>query len=470
MYPTSAIPGPRGRDALEFLGLGSPDGMLAYFRRLARTYGPIVSFRVFGQRIVLLDDAEMIADVLQNQQQRFSRDTGAVLLREIVGDSVLTTEDPAHLERRRLLQPAFHRARITTYADGMVAESERAVESWRDGEPVDIGAEMTRLTLAVVGRSLFGTDVGDEARGIARVITSIGTRGGRLQPLVATIAPLFFAIRRYLPQNARFVFGRERAELEAIVDPIVARRRMQARGDDLLATLLDVRDADGSGLTDVDVRNELITFVLAGHETTSSALTWAWYAIGRNPQIEARLHAELDAVLGARLPAMDDLPNLPYTSSVFAEALRLFPPAAAFGRRPMEDVTIGGYRIPRGASIFVSPFVTHRNPRYFSDPDTFLPERWDGEAPPKFAFFPFGGGSKMCIGESFARAEGVLVLATIARRWRLRLCDGGIVEPAPSALLRPSRAIAALPESRRAATAAPPLRSGGASAGGGREG
>jgi cytochrome P450 len=448
MHPTSAIPGPRGREALKFLGFGSDGGMLAYFARLARTYGPIVSFRVFGQRIVLLDDADMIADVLQHQQQRFARDTGAVLLREIVGDGVLTTEDPIHLQRRRLLQPAFHRARITSYTGGMVAEAERAAATWRAGEPIDVGVEMTRLTLAVVGRSLFGTDVGGEAGGIARVIASIGTRGGRLQPLVAAIAPLFFAMRRFLPQSARVVFGRERAELEAIVDPIVARRRLAPGGDDLLAMLLEMRDEDGSGLGDVDIRNELITFVLAGHETTSSALTWAWYAIGRDPRIEARLHDELDAVLGKRLPTMDDLPKLAYTAHIFDEALRLFPPAAAFGRRPTEDVGIGGYRIPRGASVFVSPFVTHRNPRYFAEPDAFMPERWDGEAPPKFAFFPFGGGSKMCIGEPFARAEGVLVLATIARRWRLRLRDKKTVDPAPSALLRPSRAIVAEPETR----------------------
>jgi cytochrome P450 len=441
--PTSAIPGPRGREALEFLGFGSSRGMLAYFADASRKYGPIVSFRVLGQRIVLVDDADMIADVLQNQQHRFSRDTGAALLREIVGDGVLTTEDPGHLVRRRLLQPAFHRARIATYTEGMVEEAQRSSERWKDGRTIDVGAEMTRLTLAVVGRSLFGTDVGEEASGIARVIASIGSRGGRLQPLVAALAPLFLAMRQFLPQRVRVIFGRERAELEAIVDPIVARRRLQAGGDDLLAMLLEVRDEDGQSLTDADIRNELITFVLAGHETTSSALTWAWYAIGRNPRIEARLHEELDRVLGERLPAMDDVPKLRYTAAIFDEALRLFPPAAAFGRRPITDVHIGGYRIPRGASVFVSPFVTHRNPRYFPDPDAFAPERWESEAPPKFAYFPFGGGAKMCIGEPFARAEGVLVLATIARSWRLRLRDASDVEPAPSALLRPSRPIRA---------------------------
>jgi cytochrome P450 len=449
MRPTHDIPGPRGVEALHFLGIGSPDGLLAFFADCARRYGPIVSFRSLGQRVVLLDDADAIGEVLQHQQHRFSRDTGAVLLRELVGDGVLTTEDPVHLTRRRMLQPAFHRARIAGYTTSMVDEAERFGDAWATRETIDVGAEMTRLTLGVVGRSLFGTDVGDEAERVAGVIASIANRGGRLQALVAAIAPLMFAVRRLLPPSARVVFGRERATLEAVVDPIVARKRAAPGGDDLLATLLEVRDEDGGGFTDVDIRDELITFVLAGHETTSSALTWCWYLLAKHPAAEARMHDELDAVLGDRAPGLDDVANLRYTAHVFDEALRLYPPAAAFGRRPIVDVELAGYRVPRGASVFVSPFVTHRNPRYFPDPDAFVPERWEGTPPPKFAFFPFGGGSKMCIGEPFARAEGVLVLATLARRFRLRLDDAADVTPGPSALLRPARAIVARVESRR---------------------
>jgi cytochrome P450 len=451
--PTREIPGPRGVDALRFLGIGSPDGLLAFFAHCARTYGPITSFRSLGQRVVLLDDAELIGEVLQAQQHRFSRDTGAVLLRELVGEGVLTTEDPPHLQRRRMLQPAFHRARIAGYTASMVEEAERAGDAWATRASVDVGAEMTRLTLGVVGRSLFGTEVGDEAERVAGVITAIANRGGRLQPLIAALAPLMFALRSRLPSSVRLVFGKERATLEAVVEPIVARKRAQPGGDDLLATLLEVRDEDGGALTDLDIVNELITFVLAGHETTSSALTWCWYLLAKHPAVEARLHAELDAVLGDRAPGLDDVMKLRYTAQVFDEALRLYPPAAAFGRRPLVDVELGGYRIPRGASVFVSPFVTHRNRRYFPDPDAFRPERWAGAEPPKFAFFPFGGGSKMCIGEPFARAEGVLVLATLARRFRLCIDDPSEVVPGPSALLRPSRAIVARVE-RRAATSA----------------
>ncbi len=440
MATQHAIPGPRGRDALRFLGFGSSDGLLAYFLETARRYGPISYLRVLGQHVVLLDDAELIEDMLQTQQHRFVRDSGAALLREITGDGVLTLDDPAHLRRRRLLQPAFHRARIEHYVASMTAIAQRTAERWREGERIDVGAAMMRLTLDVVGSALFGDEVGC-ADQIAEVVSSIGRRGGRLQPLLAALAPALLAVRKHLPQNVRLVFGRERAALENIVDPIIARRRAAGTsGNDLLSMLIEARDETGAALSDVDIRNELITFVLAGHETTSSALTWAWYLLGRHPDVAERFHAEVDGVLGGRAATMDDVRQLPYTASVFAETLRLYPPAAAFARRPTERVTLGGYAIPRYASVFVSPYVTHRNPRYFADPLAFRPERWEGAEPPKFAFFPFGGGAKMCIGEAFARAEGVVVLATIAQRWRLAIAEGAVA-PAPSALLRPSAPI-----------------------------
>lgn len=446
--PATTIPGPRGKEAFRFLGFGSTGGLLQYFADTARRYGPIAQLRVLGQTIVLLDDADLIAEVLQHQQHLFTRDTGAALLREITGDGVLTLDDPQHVQRRRLLQPAFHRAQITHYAEHMTGLAERATTAWADGAEVDVGVAMARLTLAVVGATLFGAEV-TRVDDIADVVSSIGRRGGRLQPLVAALAPLMLAVRRHLPQNVRLIFGRERAALERIVDPIVAERRRRATDDlDLITMLLAARDEDGTTLSDVDIRNELITFVLAGHETTSSALTWAWYLLGRHPEIEARFHRELDEVLGDRAPAVEDVGKLTYTANVFAEALRLYPPAAAFARRPVRRVSLGGYAVPRHASVFMSPYVTHRNARYFKDPLAFRPERWYEEPPPKFAFFPFGGGAKMCIGEPFARTEGVLVLATIGRRWRLRM-DPADVAPAPSALLRPSAPVIARVTARR---------------------
>jgi cytochrome P450 len=451
---TTLPPGPRGLATLRFLGFGAPREIITYFRETAKRFGPIASFSVLGQRVVLLDDADFIGDVLQHQQHRFVRDTGAVLLRELVGDGVLTTEDPPHLRRRRILQPAFHRARVAGYARAMVEEAERTGDAWSQRAEIDAGVEMTRLTLAVVGTSLFGAEVGDAAATIAGVIESVANRGGKLQPFLAALAPLLVALRGASPRPTSLVFGRERAALERVVDPIVAAGRratpaeLAARGD-LLAMLLEARDEAGQPLGDDDIRNELITMVLAGHETTASALTWAWYLLARHPDAAERMHAELDALLAGGAPTVDDVPRLQYTSAVFNEALRLYPPASAFGRRPLEDVVIGGYRIPKGTSVFVSPYVTHRNPRYFPDPDAFVPERWlTGDPPPRFAFFPFGGGSKMCIGEPFARTEGVLVLASLARRYNLAAVDPQPLDVNGQGLLRPDRPVKMRPSRR----------------------
>ena len=439
-------PGPRGLEAYRFLGIGGPAQILTFFAATAARYGPISSWRVLGQRVVLLDDAELIGEVLQVRQHEFTRDTGAVLLRELVGDGVLTTEDPVHLRRRRILQPAFHRARIAGYAQTMVDEAERRSTAWRSGETIDVGREMTRLTLSVVGRALFGADVGSAAAEIAQITAAVASRGGRLQPFLAALAPLLVALGGSRAKPSSLVFGRERAMLERIVEPLLRRGRAAAASElaergDLLAMLLEARDERGAPLSDDDIRSELITMVLAGHETTASALTWAWYLLARNPEAAVRLHAELDEVLGDRPPAFEDLAGLRYAAAIFNEALRLYPPAAAFGRRPIHALELGGYYIPKGASIFVSPYVTHRNARYFPEPHAFRPERWLGDPPPKFAFFPFGGGSKMCIGEPFARTEGVLVLASLARRWRMELVDPQPLEVNGRGLLRPTRPV-----------------------------
>ncbi len=454
-------PGPRGLEALRFLGIGTPASILGYLETTARRYGPISSFRVLGSRVVVVDDAALIAEVLQQRQHLFRRDVGAVLLRELVGDGVLSTDDPFHLERRRLLQPAFHRARISGYGDVMVTEAERVAATWSPSEPVDIGTAMTRLTLVIVGAALFGADVGESVQTVARVLAEIAGRGGRVQPFLAPLAPLLFAYRRLSRRPSRLVFGRERAMLEGVVDPVIAKRRREGgdRGD-LLSMLLAAADENGAQLNDEDIRNELITFVLAGHETTSSALAWAWYELARDERVQAALHEEIDRVLGDRAATIDDVQRLPYVAAVFNESLRLYPPAAAFGRRPTAAVELGGYRIPRGASIFVSPYVTQRNPRYFPEPLVFRPERWLENEPPKFAFFPFGGGSKMCIGEPFARTEGVLVLATLARRWRMRLVDTTPVATNAQALLRPSRPVVVSLEARRRREVAAPSTGG----------
>lgn len=418
--------------------------MLTFFENTARRYGSISSFRLLHKRIYLLDDAELVQELLVTRQHEFIRDTGATLGRELVGDGLLTREEPLHRERRRILQPAFHRDQIASYAAVMVEECERLSHEWEKSETFDIRAEMRRLTLTIVGATLFGTDFRDSAEPIARVLQRVAQRGRWLAPAITFIEPLVLAYRRMKPHGKSLFFPRERAELESVVAPIIAQRRNSGKRD-VLSLILNQRYEGEVPLTDEDVQNEVVTFVLAGHETTATALTWTWYLLARHPHVAERLQIELDVVLNGRTPQLDDVPRLPYTANVFKEALRLYPPALLFARRPKTDIDFGGYRIARGQSIFVSPYITQRNPKYFENPDRFEPERWNHFHGPKFAYFPFGGGAKMCIGEPFARLEGVLALAVLAQRWTLQpesdapvgIGSGAVLNPDQTILMRP---------------------------------
>jgi cytochrome P450 len=432
-------PGPRDA-GVGFLRAAISGGLLRYFAAMSHRYGPISSFRLGTQRLVFVDDAKTVEEILVSRQHEFVRDRGATLLRELVGTGLLTTDDPAHLARRRIMQPAFHRARVAHYSATIVSETDRVMERWGDA-PLDIGSEMARLTLAAVGGALFGADLRDEAARVAAILARVLERGTSLAALLAFGAPLLEPFQRLFPSRSSLLFPRERAELDAIVAPIVRERR-DAAGDDLLSLLLAARDDAGTALDEAAVRNEVVMLILAGHETTANALTWTWYLLAQHPAAAARVRAEIDAVVGGRVPNFDDVPKLHYTTAVFDEALRLYPPAGAFARRPLREIWLGAYRIPKLASVFVSPFVTQRNPRYFPDPLAFKPERWYDPPSQRFAYFPFGGGSKTCIGEPFARLEAILVLARIASRFSLERDDSSPVEIASAALVRPARPIA----------------------------
>jgi len=441
-------PGPRGWETLGFFGGGSAAGVLAFLVKTSRRYGPVAGFRALGARIYIIDEPALIEEILVRRQHLFVRDTGATLLRELVGDGLLTSEEPRHRARRRMVQPAFHRAQIATYADAMVDEAARMADAWAALPSVDVGAEMRRLTLAVVGSALFGSDTRAAADAVAAALQRVTRKGAAIAPLLALCEPLVLSYRRRFPTAPSLFFRAERRELEAVIAPIVAQRRV-AGGRDIVSLLLAERDEHGGALDAQDILNEVATFVLAGHETTAAALTWAWYLLATHPAAARKLHAELDAVLGNRNPTLADIAQLTYTAAVFSETLRLYPPAPAFGRRPIADVTLGGYTIRRGSSIFLSPYVTQRNPRWFPDPDAFLPDRWTAAAPLKFSYFPFGGGAKMCIGESFSKLEGVLVLATFARRLRLSMIGDATVGRTPGAALRPDRPIVLRPAIRQ---------------------
>jgi cytochrome P450 len=441
-FPPVTPPGPGLLASPATFGAIARGGLPPFLRDLSERYGAVSSFRLGAQRVVFVDDAALVERILVTEQRSFTRDVGAAVARDLLGEGLLTTEDPVHLERRRLMQPAFHRARVASYARAIVAEAEVAAERWSDSDSLDVGSEMKALTLAVVGETLFGADVRGSAGAIVAVLERFLERGGSLGALLLVAAP-FLAALRGRGLRASLFFRRERAELERIIAPIVERRRERG-GLDLLSTLLAASDEAGGKLDDAALRSEVVTLVLAGHETTSNALTWAWLLLARHPAVERRLHDELDTVLGGRAPTFEDVPHLRYTAHVFAESLRLFPPVPAFARRPLAPVELGGYKIAAGTSIYVSPYVTQRNPRYFEQPDAFLPQRWDGAPPAKFAYFPFGGGSKRCIGEPLAELEGVLILATLAQRYAMRATADlppatmlGLTRPASAVLLRP---------------------------------
>lgn len=433
-------PGPRGREAWQFLRAGSAAGMLSFFEKAARRYGPISSFPVLHKRIYGIDDAELIQEVLVTRQHEFVRDSGAVVLRELVGDGLLTREEPLHKERRRVLQPAFHREQIASYAQTMTAECERMAAEWEGCDSIDIRMEMRRLTLSIVGATLFGAEFRDSAGRIADVLARVTKKGSWLGPAIGFIEPLVLGYRTAFPRGRSLFFARERRELEQVVEPIIRDHR-GANGRDVLSLILNQRSEADAPLSDSDVQNEVVTFVLAGHETTSTALTFTWFLLGEHPAAAERMRNELDDVLGGRAATLDDAGRLPYTTNVFREAMRLYPPALLFGRRPKADLELAGYHIRRGESIFLSPYITQRNPRYFESPDEFRPERWDTINIPKFAYFPFGGGAKMCIGEPFARLEGLLALATLGQKWELVREDSGPVGIGNGAVLNPDRPI-----------------------------
>jgi cytochrome P450 len=444
-------PGPNRWDAFGFFGRGSAGSSVEFVRHVAQRFGPVSSFSILHKRLYVVDDPDLIQELLVTRQHDFRRDTGATLGRELLGDGLITREEPLHKERRRVLQPAFHREQIASYALVMGEECERFAREWEGKGQFDIRAEMRRLTLSIVGATLFGADFRNRSEQIAEVIGSVLGKAAWLVPVVSVFEPLFTVYRRLMPKGRSLVFAKERARLDEIVTPMIAERRKH-EGCDVLSLLLNHREDGTVPLTDEDVRDELVTFVLAGHETTASALTWTWYLLAKHPHVANRMCAELSSVLNGRTPTLEDISRLTYTSNVFKEAMRLYPPALMFARRPKKTLDFAGYRLRRNVSIFISPYVTQRNPRYFERPDSFEPERWENANLPKFAYFPFGGGAKMCIGEPFARLEGVMALAVLAQRWRLELASeiavgigkGSVLNPDQPIPMRPVRVNAPL--------------------------
>jgi cytochrome P450 len=409
---------------------------LAFFARAQQAHGDVVRFAFGRETVYLLSHPDLVRDVLLTHAQKFKKGLGLQRAKLLLGEGLLTSEGELHLRQRRLMQPAFHRTRLAGYAQSMVDSALATAGRWVDGTEVNLAQEMMRLTLAVVARTLFDADVEGAAADIGQALTdSLGLFGALSLPFGELVLKLPLpAVRR---------FKRGRARLEEEVARILLERRADGRDrGDLLSMLLAARDEDGQPMSDAQLRDEVMTLFLAGHETTANALSWAFHLLGQNPEVERALHSELETVLGGGArPTAADVARLPLATAVFAEALRLYPPAWVLGRRALEPVPLSdGTLVPEGALAVLSPWVVHRDARWFPEPERMDLARWTPEARAgrhRFAYFPFGAGTRSCIGEAFAWTEGTLVLAVLARRWRLSAAAGSTVRTEPRITLRP---------------------------------
>lgn len=432
----TTAPGPAGPDLLRQIRTILADP-LQFLLDSARTYGDIVQFPIGGLAVYAVNAPDAVKHVLLDNHHHYSKNTLQYrTLALVTGNGLLTSDGEFWLRQRRMLQPAFHRARLAGFGAAMTAAAGRMLERWDALEadaPLDVDAEMMRLALEIVGQTLFSADLSREADDLAQ----------------ATLTALDFIIYRaqtplapplWLPTARHRRFRAALRTLDQAVHRLVAARRADGAGpDDLLGLLLNARGDDGAPMDDRQLRDEIVTLIVAGHETVASALTWTWRLLAENPAAEARLHEELGSVLRGRTPTVADLPRLPYTRAVFDEALRLYPPAWLITRKALKPDEIAGCAIPAGALIIISPYVIHRQPALWPDAEVFRPERFlekDADAP-RFAYLPFGGGPRLCIGNTFALMEGALALATVAQRYRLRLAPGRPVKVEPLVTLRP---------------------------------
>ena len=425
---------------------------LAFFTDLARTYGDIVAYRLGGEQLYFVNDPQQIKDILITHNRNFTKGRALQRTKRLLGEGLLTSEGATHLRQRRLVQPAFHRERIAAYADTMVEYADRSRGRWRDGATLDVAQEMNRLTLSIVGKTLFDVDVQSQAAEVGVALTRV------IETFWMTMLP-FSDLLEHLPVPKLRRARAARAQLDAIIYGMIAERRQSRRDHgDLLSMLLSAQDeeAEGAGgppslgdtrsrigaaglMSDEQVRDEAMTIFLAGHETTANALTWTWYLLSTAPDVEAKLHAEVDRALQGKLPGVTDIAALPFVERVVTESMRLYPPAWIIGRRAITAYPLGPYMAPARSIMVMSPFVVQRDARYYKEPERFDPDRWTPEfraALPKFAYFPFGGGPRQCIGESFAWMELILLVATIAQQWQLRLVPGHPVVLQPLVTLR----------------------------------
>jgi len=418
---------------------------LDYFTAMAQEYGDVSGMRIGKFRSLFINHPDLIEDVLVNNSLKYHKGRILQANKYLFGEGLLTSEGDFWLRQRRLAQPAFHRARVSAYAATMAEYTEQVIATWRNGEERDIHEEMMQLALRIVGKTLFDADVTRDAKEVGEtldILLHIAANFGR-----TILVPLWVPT----PRNIRAKLGIKR--LEKVIYRIIADRRASGRDTgDLLSILLQAQDEEGTHMNDRQLRDETITLFLAGHETTANTLSWTWWLLAQNPAVEKKFHEELDGVLGGRAPTVDDLPKLTYLSHVLTESLRLYPTAWGMARLAAEEHEIAGYPVRPGYGVAFAQWVIHRDARWFDAALEFRPQRWESglaKQLPRFAYFPFGGGPRQCIGNTFALMEASVVLATVGQRFRFALAPDHKVTPLASITLRPKNGIQVRLEARK---------------------
>lgn len=444
MTNTARLPGPKGsllRGNLREIR----DDILAFLTRCSREYGDVCGFRIAWIRCCQIGDPTLIEQVLVRENDKVRKPFDIRAMKAVVGNGLLTNEGESWRHQRRLIQPAFHHDRVRKYAGIMVRRAEQMARRWEDGQGRDFHADMMELTLQIVAEALFGFDVSSQAQAIAE---ALGAYMDWFEDMIAGGLPLPLWVPT--PRNRRL--RRQIEDMQALVDDLLrARRAKGAEGDDLLSWMMRAVDEDGTGMNDPQLRDEVVTLLMAGHETTAIALSWTIYLLGRNPDVEGKLVAELSSVLEGRAPNAEDFSRLDYTRQVIEESLRLYPPAWAIAREVVQPFELGGHTMARGTQIFMSQWVTQRDPRFFADPERFIPERWASEHQrniPKYAHFPFGGGPRYCVGSTFAIMEAAMLLTVFLQRFHFEIDENHPIELQPAVTLRPRYGVRVVPRRR----------------------